>query len=129
MAPRSLGAVDRAAAWRRLSDADAPVGVFDSPIIPVPNDSEIPEVLRSAKQAGARFASGIAPRLPGSVADILEKRIGDAMPHRRLNESAFSRFAAGARGDPVSLESIRRLFEVTARKHGLAQRVGVGSGR
>ncbi|MCH9034891.1 MAG: PA0069 family radical SAM protein, partial [Planctomycetes bacterium] len=99
----------RLEAMRRLSEAGVPVGVFVAPIIPGLNDSEIPEVLRLAKAAGARSASYTALRLPGSVAEVFATRIRDAMPLRaerilnrlrdirggRLNDSAFSRRMTG----------------------------------
>jgi len=119
----------RLEAMRRLCDAGVPVGVFVAPIIPGLNDSQIPEVLRLAEQAGARFAGYTALRLPGSVAEVFESRLRDVMPLRaerilnrlrdirggRLNDSAFSR---RMKGEGVYWESIRRLFEVSARKHG-----------
>lgn len=66
-----------------------------------------PELL--AKAAGASFAGYTALPLPGSVADVLETRIRDAMPLRadrilnrlrdlrggRLNDAAFSKRMKG----------------------------------
>ena len=108
-------------------------------IIPGLNDSEIPEVLRLAKEAGARSANYTALRLPGSVAEVFATRIRDAIPLRadrilsrlrdirggRLNDSAFSRRMAG---EGAYWESIRQLFEVSARKLGLDRLDGIGSG-
>lgn len=117
---------------RRLSDAGLHVGVNVAPIIPGLNDGEIPEVLRRARAAGARYAEIILLRLPGNVATVFEGRVREALPLRaekilartremrggRMNDP---RFGARMRGEGNYAESIQRLFQVTARKLGFCE--------
>lgn len=114
-------------AIRRLRQSGVPVGVFVAPVIPGLNDREIPEVLRRAADAGAVSAGFTALRLPGSVQQIFLERIREVMPLRAdaienrlrdirggyLNETRFGRRMSG---EGVYWESIRRLFEVSARR-------------
>jgi DNA repair photolyase len=65
-----------------LSDAGIETAVAVAPIIPGLNDDQIPEILRRAREAGARSAFKIMLRLPGEVAPIFEARLADAFPMR-----------------------------------------------
>jgi DNA repair photolyase len=117
-------------AMRRLADAGVPTAVMMAPIIPGLNDREIPSVLRRAAEAGARWASYAALRLPGSVEPVFLSRLRSALPERaarvearireirggRLNDS---RFGHRFRGEGPYWESIASLFEVSAARYGL----------
>jgi DNA repair photolyase len=117
-------------AMRRLSEAGVPVGILTAPIIPGLNDGHIPRLLERAAECGAQTAGFVALRLPGSVEPVFLSRLREAMPlryqrvvHRirdmrggSLNES---RFGDRMRGKGIYWESIRQLFEVTARRFGL----------
>lgn len=118
---------------RRLSEAGLSVVVNVAPIIPGLNDGEIPEVLTRAREAGAQSAGLILLRLPGSAAAVFEGRVRQALPLRaerilartremrrgRLNDP---RFGSRMRGEGNYVESIQRLFEVTARRLGFDER-------
>ncbi|MFQ5493983.1 MAG: PA0069 family radical SAM protein [Phycisphaerae bacterium] len=117
-------------AMRRLHDAGIPVGVIISPIIPGLNDRDIPTILRRAAEAGARSASYIPLRLPGSVKAVFLSRIAQVMPLRakrivnRLHEVRGgkldeSRIGRRMRGQGVYWQSIRHLFEISRHRYGL----------
>lgn len=119
-------------AMKRLTDAGVPVGIMVSPIIPGLNDSEIPAVLRRAADCGARCASYIPLRLPGNVAPVFLERIRRTMPHRaarieaRLREVrggqlSDSRFGHRMRGSGEYWNSVKRLFDVSARRYRIHQ--------
>ena len=119
-------------AMRRLSAAGVPVGVMVSPIIPGLNDQEIPEVLRRAAEAGARSASYIPLRLPGSVAEVFESRLRSALPMRadrvmnrlremRGNKVNEGRFGYRMKGEGTYWRSIQSLFAVSAARFGLSE--------
>ncbi len=124
-------------AMKRLHEAGVPVGVLVSPIIPGLNDRDIPRILEMAAASGARTASYIPLRLPGSVEQVFVDRLKTAMPLRArrilnrlrdirgggLNES---RFGARMRGQGAYWDSIKGLFEITRKRFGLN---GIGDSR
>lgn len=117
-------------AIRELTSAGVPVGVLVAPVIPGLTDCQIPEILGRAAEAGARFASHQALRLPGNVAPVFLKRLREAMPAAaariesrlrgirggRLNDS---RFGERMRGRGPYWESVEQLFEAACRRYGL----------
>jgi DNA repair photolyase len=121
-------------AVRRLAEAGVPVGVFVAPVIPGLTDRDIPAILQQAAEAGARWASYTALRLPGSVEAVFVSRLRELMPLRadrvlsRLREirgGRFddSRFGHRMRGQGVYWDAVRELFAVSRARFGLS---GVG---
>lgn len=117
---------------RRLREAGVPVGVVVAPIIPGLSDSEIPEILRRSKQAGAEWASFTALRLPGSVADVFIRRLHEVMPLRaerilnrlrdiRGGKLNNTRFGERMRGDGPYWDSITQLFQIERERNGLGK--------
>jgi DNA repair photolyase len=117
-------------AIRRLREAGVPVGVVVSPIIPGLNDSEIPRILEQAAEAGASSASYTAIRLPGSVEEVFLKRLREVMPLRaervikRMRDIRDGclhdgRFHKRMRGSGPYWESVRSLFDISKKRHGL----------
>ena len=114
----------------KLSAAGIPTGVLVSPIIPALNDRDIPAVLKQAAAAGARSASFIPLRLPGSVQSVFLRRLREALPdHAARVESRIRAMHDGNLNDPrfhcrfggrgEYWAGVRRLFEHTLRKVGL----------
>jgi DNA repair photolyase len=86
---------------RRLAREGVPVGVNVAPVIPGLNDSDIPEILERAREAGAGFAGKIMVRLPGPVGGIFEARLREALPlraERVLHQIEESRGGARTEG-------------------------------
>jgi DNA repair photolyase len=122
-----------------LAKAGVPVGVSVSPIVPGLNDEDIPRVLEAARDAGASHAFYVLLRLPGSVRPVFEERLRARLPLRaekvlrRLREAYGdggktgsntgkvydSRFGVRGRGGGVYADTIRTLFESTAKRCGL----------
>jgi DNA repair photolyase len=85
----------------RLASAGIAVGVNIAPVIPGLSDEDIPRILTSARQAGARRAHMGLLRLPGSVKDVFSERIRAAFPLRAEKILARIRDTrAGAMNDP-----------------------------
>lgn len=114
----------------RLRAAGIPVGVSVSPIVPGLNDDHLGDVLERAASAGARHAFYVLLRLPGAVAVVFEKSLREKLPLRaekvlrRLREAHGDKlydatFGSRGRGTGVYAETIRMLFERTAKRHGL----------
>jgi len=116
---------------RRLADAGIPVGVAVSPIIPGVNDSQIPEVLARAKEAGARHAFMTLLRLPREVKPWFEVRVEELLPGRAKKvkngirelrggaDANDARFHHRMRGQGARWDAITQLFEMHLRKLGL----------
>jgi len=128
--PRTSPPAARLRAIEKLASADIPVGVMIAPVIPALNDHEIPQLLRTAADAGARFASYIAIRLPHANKEIFETWLRDHFPDRRekvLSQIRSLRggqlndpnFRSRMRGDGRLATQIESLFTVASRKAGL----------
>lgn len=130
MEPRTSIPARRLDAIRRLAGAGVPVGVFVAPVIPGLTDEEIPAIIQSAAEAGARYASYLILRLPRGVADHFTRWLDAHFPDRRekvlgrirdmrggkLNDPAFHR---RFRGEGEYAGQIRGLFRAAVRKAGL----------
>jgi DNA repair photolyase len=113
-----------------LAKAGIPVGVSVSPIVPGLNDDHLGDVLERARDAGARHAFYVLLRLPGPVKEVFETTLRAKLPLRaekvlrRLREAHGgklydSAFGSRGRGDGVYADTIRMLFERTAKRCGL----------
>jgi DNA repair photolyase len=120
----------RFAALQALAAAGIPTGVLLAPIIPGLNDRDIPAVLAAAAGAGARTAGFSPVRLPGNVAPVFIERLKQALPEaagrveariRELHDGRLNSPEFGWRmtGQGLYWQSVARLFETMARRHGL----------
>jgi DNA repair photolyase len=131
MEPRTSPPGARLAAIVALRSVGVPVGVIVAPVIPGLNDHEIPRLLAAAARAGAQFAAHTVLRLPHAVAPLFEDWLGRHFPDRKekvlnrirdvrggkLNDP---RFGSRMTGEGLFAEQIGSLFDVAARKAGLA---------
>lgn len=130
MEPRTSIPSARLRTVRMLTEAGVPVGVLTAPIIPGLNDSEIPQLLEAATEAGAITANYILLRLPLTVEPVFiewlrrvrpnhaEKVLGRLQEARggKLNSSVWGERMVG-RG--LIAEQIRDMFRVFRQKYGL----------
>ena len=65
-----------------LAKAGVPTGVMVGPIIPGLNDSEVPNILKSASDAGASYVTHTILRLPMAVAPIFTDWIEKHYPEK-----------------------------------------------
>jgi DNA repair photolyase len=124
-------------AMKRLSDAGVSTGILVAPVIPGLNESDIPELLERARDAGARRAGITLLRLPAEVLPVFDGRLEEAFPERaqkvrsqlrdmrggKMNEASF-----GARmaGKGPRWEATRQMFAVHCKRLGLADHEGPG---
>ncbi len=115
-----------------LAAAGIPVGIGIAPVIPGLS-SDIPELLKRAKEAGATQAFINMLRLPGSVAPYFEQRLRDELPTKadrvlnrirearggKLNSSVFGE---RMRGKGAYWEAIERLFKIHCERLGFNKR-------
>lgn len=132
MEPRTSTPAAKLRAIRQLVEAGIPTGILMAPIIPGLTDSQIPQVLEAAHQAGAQSASYTMLRLPGVVESVFlqwleAERPGDAsrilagVKAVRGGKLYDARFGSRMKGEGPIAEQIRSTFKVFARKYGLHQ--------
>lgn len=130
LAPRVAPPDRLFAAMGRVAEAGVPVGLLISPVIPGLNDRDIPTILARAAASGATSASFSAVRLPGSVREVFLERLRAGLPQaadrvaQRILELRGGvwndpRFGWRMRADGAYWQSVQRLFETAAARHGL----------
>jgi DNA repair photolyase len=118
---------------RRASEAGIDVSINVAPLIPGLNDRDVVPLLEAAKAAGASSAGTSMLRLPGPVAEVFAGRLERDFPLaaekilRRVREMRGGklndpRFGMRQSGEGTYAETIRDLFDVTARRLGLENR-------
>lgn len=133
MEPRAATPEKRLETVRILADAGIPVGVNVAPIVPGLTDSEIPEILRRARDAGAISAHYIMMRLPYAVKDLFQEWIQREYPMRaekvlgRIREVrggnlSDPRFNSRMSGEGEFAKVIEALFDSSCRKLGLNEK-------
>jgi DNA repair photolyase len=115
-----------------LAAAGIQVGIGIAPVIPGLT-SDIPELLKRAKEAGATQAFINMLRLPGSVAPYFEDRLREKLPTKadrilnRIREAREGKmnssvFGERMRGKGQYWEAIERLFRIHSTRLGFNQR-------
>jgi DNA repair photolyase len=130
MEPRTSAPALRLQAVGELARHGIPVGVNIAPVIPGLTDEEIPAILRGAAASGARCASYILVRLPGSVRELFVEWLERELPGRRsriLNRIRETRggnlndprFHTRQKGEGEIASSVRSLFTLAAAQAGI----------
>ena len=124
MEPRTVTARSRLTVINKLASENIPVRLMMAPIIPGLNSDEIPNLIKSASDAGASGAIFTLVRLNGAISEIFTDWIYKAYPDRaekvlnqisechegKLNDS---RWGKRMRGDGKVAESIHQLFKIS----------------
>src|ERR1041384_4709448 len=111
-----------------LADAGITVGIGIAPVIPGLN-TDIPVLLRRAKEAGAKLAFINMLRLPGSVAPYFEERLREKLPLKanrvlsRIREARGGKmnssvFGERMRGKGEYWAATERLFKIHCQRLG-----------
>ena len=95
--PRAPAPTRRLAMIRRLCEADIPVRVMASPLIPGLTDHELERIIDAGAEAGAVAASWILLRLPFEVAELFRDWLSTHAPDRAARVMARVREAHGGR--------------------------------
>ena len=99
--PRAPAPHRRLAAIKALNDADVPVFVSVSPVVPAITDHEVEAILEAAASAGARAAFTRPVRLPNEVAPLFRAWLDAHHPARAAKVMALVRELRGGRdNDP-----------------------------
>lgn len=119
-------------AMAELSQLGIRVGIAVAPVILSLNDSQIPALVKRARECGADSAFITLLRLPGNVAAYFEGRLRERLPakaERVLNLLREARnghintnqFGERMRGRSEQWRVVEQLFEVSCRKSGINQ--------
>jgi DNA repair photolyase len=130
MEPRTSIPSARLRAVRMLTDAGIPVGVMTAPIIPGLNDSEIPQILEAAKEAGAITANYILLRLPLTVEPVFIEWLQRTQNLKaekvlsRVQDSRGGKMSSSVWGERMVgqgeiAEQIKKMFRLFRQRHGL----------
>jgi len=130
MEPYASRPSNRFEVLRMLSDAGISTGVIIAPIIPGLNETDIPELLERARDAGATRAGMTMLRLPAEVLPVFDARLEEAFPERaqkvrnavlEMRGGQMNRSAFGARmtGTGARWGMIESLFAVQCKRLGL----------
>ena len=115
-------------AMQKLADAGITVGIGIAPVIPGLS-SDIPELLKRAKECGAEMAFINMLRLPGSVAPYFEERLRDELSTKadrvmsRIREARDGKvnssvFGERMRGKGEYWKATERLFKIHSQRLG-----------
>lgn len=129
MEPRTSEPKLRLRAIEELSSKGIPVIVMAAPVISGLTDHELPNILQSAADAGARGAGYIMLRLPYGVSDIFTSWLERYFPDRKdkvLNRIKSvrggnlnsARFHQRMRGEGIYAEQVKDLFDMACKKAG-----------
>lgn len=80
--PRTVTAKQKLRVIEELANCNVPMGVNVAPIIPGLTDSEMPQILKAAAEAGAQWANYIIVRLNGQIGEIFKDWLEVAYPDR-----------------------------------------------
>jgi DNA repair photolyase len=123
-------------ALRALADAGIPCGVSLAPVIPGLNESDIPEILERARDAGATHAFTVLLRLPNEVLPVFDERLKEAFPGRHAKVMNAIREMRGGKmyesdwhqrqvGRGERWKVIEKLFDTHVKRLGLEE-LGMG---
>jgi DNA repair photolyase len=130
MEPRTSRPTARLEAIRQLAAAGVPTRVMIAPIIPGLNDSEIPQILKAAREAGAASAGHVLLRLSGAVRPVFLEwlarsepthaaRVEAAIRHTREGKLNDTQFGRRMRGTGTRAEQIEQTFRTFAKRYEL----------
>ncbi len=128
--PRATDPAGRLRTIRELTEAGIPVSVNIAPIIPGLTDTEVPQLLEAAADAGARRVSWVLLRLPYQLKDLfLDWMRRNVHPDRTRKIESLIRQSRGGklyeagknrgRGDGPIAKQIAQTFDVFTRRYGL----------
>lgn len=133
MEPRASAPALRLKAIEALAKAGVPVGIMIGPVLPGLTEHEIPAILESVANAGARSAHYTMLRLPYGVKDLFQTWLHTHYPDRaskvlqrvrdvREGQLNDAEFGTRMTGTGVYADQIAQMFSLYKKKHGLDRR-------
>ena len=133
MEPRASTPSRRLVSITALAQAQIPVSVLASPMIPGLNDHELERILEAASAAGATSASTILLRLPLEIKELFDEWLTEHYPDRADRVSSLIRqcrdgalyqndFGTRMKGTGPVAELLHQRFRLACRRYGLNER-------
>ena len=130
MEPRTTTPQKRLETIETLASHGIPVCVNVAPIIPGLTDEEMPSILKSAAEHGAKFAGYTMVRLSYSLKDLFIEWLQRELPERaskvinriqevRNGELNDTRWKVRMRGEGEYAKMVKDLFKLNCKKYGL----------
>ena len=107
MEPRTASPKQRLTTVQKLAEANIPVGIIGSPMIPGLNDLELPSIIQAASDAGAQWAHYTPLRLPHGVKDLFIEWLHKNYPTKK--EKVINRIKSLRNGKLNDTKHFRRL--------------------
>lgn len=134
--PRTSTPKTRLHTIETLSQAGIPVRVMAAPMIPMINDKELEYILKSAQQAGARYAAYTLIRLPYEVKQLFKEWLAQHFPDRanhvmniikqmRGGKEYDSTFGKRMRGEGEFANLLANRFYLACKRYGLNRQPSV----
>jgi len=131
--PRTSSPAAKLRAIQTLANAGIPVRILVAPLIPGLNDSEVPAILKAAREAGASSAGYVLLRLPLTVEPVFREWLERNLPsHRDRIESLIrstrngklysSQFGERMRGTGEIADQVSQTFKLFRKRLGYADR-------
>jgi DNA repair photolyase len=128
--PRAAAPARRLKTIEALARAGIPVGVSVSPVIPFLNEPELEQILRAAREAGAKSAFSIVLRLPWEVNPLFQQWLETHVPEKaarimarvremRGGKDNDARFGSRMTGQGVWAQLLRQRFVKACSRLGL----------
>lgn len=132
MEPRTASYHNRLKVVETMSKEGIPTGIMNAPIIPGLTDHQMPDVLKAAADAGAKWAGYTIIRLNGALGPLFRDWLFKAYPDRadKVWESICAchggqvndnRWGNRIVGEGKFAEMIKMQFQIFTRKYGLNQ--------
>ena len=130
MEPRASQPHMRLKVVEAMAKANIPVGIMIGPVLPGLTEHEIPNILKSAADAGAQRAHYTMLRLPYGVKDLFQSWLEEHYPDRaekvlnRIREVRGgnlndSRFGSRMRGEGFYADQIDQMIKTYKKRYGL----------
>ena len=130
MEPRAAAPYRRLKVIENLARAGIPTAVLIAPIIPAITDLEIEDILKQARDAGAKHAGYVVLRLPHELKEVFTDWLHEQMPLRAKKTLSLLRqlhggklydssFHTRQRGQGIYAEMIASRFHVACKRLGL----------
>lgn len=134
MEPRTSIPTARLRAIEMLAEAGVPVGVMVAPIIPGLNDSEVPSILKAAKDSGAAAAGYVLLRLPLTVEPVFREWLERTQPTKadrilgRIQETRGGRLSSSTWGERMVgsgeiADQIKKMFRLFRSRYGMDKKL------
>ncbi|KTC83082.1 Radical SAM superfamily [Legionella cincinnatiensis] len=130
MEPRTTTPAGRIKIIKHLSENQIPVRIMVAPIIPMINDMEMEKIMKTAAQAGAKYASYVLIRLPYEVKELFKEWLAKHFPQRAEHVMSLIRqmrggkeydanFGTRMRGEGEYANLLKTRFQLACKRFGL----------